>query len=470
MLSTKQTKSNTPTQSGNIFDLPHPKGSLIAGHAADFGRDPLGFLTKCAQEYGEIIPLRFANNRALFVTNPKYVERFLKERDLFVKPQLLKRLHDLLGQGLLTSEGETWFRQRRLAQPVFHQKRIATYGEVMVDYTEKMLASWKDGETREIQGEMMRLTFNIVMKILFSSDVTEEQAQSVTHAMSVAADWLMVARKALVPYLSDRFPSPLNIRYKNAMRQMDKHIYDIIQQRRASGENPGDLLSMMMQAQDEDDGSRMSDKQLRDEIATLIFAGHETSANTLTWAWMLLSQNPEVQIKLRQELKEVLGDRLPTIADLPSLRYTNLVIKESMRLYPVVWNMFSETSADCEIGGYHVPAGCTIIGSQWVMQRDPRFFEQPEVFNPDRWAGDLEKQLPPGVYAPFGGGPRICIGRSFALMEVVLLLAAIAQKFELTLVPGQTIIPQPTITLQPKDGIKMVLKKLVNENSTTPES
>lgn len=470
MLSTKQTKSNTPTETGNIFDLPHPKGSLIAGHAADFGRDPLGFLTKCAQEYGEIIPLRFANNRALFVTNPKYIERFLKERDLFVKPQLLKRLHDLLGQGLLTSEGETWFRQRRLAQPVFHQKRIGTYGEVMVDYAEKMLDSWKDGETREIQGEMMRLTFNIVMKILFSSNVTEEQAQSVTHAMSVAADWLMVARKALVPYLSDRFPSPLNIRYKNAMRQMDKHIYDIIQQRRTSGENPGDLLSMMMQAQDEDDGSRMSDKQLRDEIATLIFAGHETSANTLTWAWMLLSQNPEVLTKLQQELKEVLGGRLPTIADLPSLRYTNLVIKESMRLYPVVWNMFSETSAQCEIGGYHVPAGCTIIGSQWVMQRDPRFFEQPEVFNPDRWAGDLEKQLPRGAYVPFGDGPRICIGRSFALMEVVLLLAAIAQKFELNLVPDQTIIPQPTITLQPKDGIKMVLKKLVNENSTTLES
>ncbi|KAB8320746.1 cytochrome P450 [Tolypothrix campylonemoides VB511288] len=460
MLSTKQTKSNTPSQTGNVFSLPHPKGSLIAGHAADFGRDPLGFLTKCAQEYGEIIPLRFANNRALFVTNPKYVERFLKERDLFVKPQLLKRLHDLLGQGLLTSEGETWFRQRRLAQPVFHQKRIGTYGEVMVDYTEKMLASWKDGETREIQGEMMRLTFNIVMKILFSSDVTEEQAQSVTHAMSVAAEWLMVARKALVPYLADRFPSPLNLRYKNAMRQMDKHIYDIIQQRRTSGENPGDLLSMMMQAQDEEDGSRMSDKQLRDEIATLIFAGHETSANTLTWIWMLLSENPEVQTKLRQEIKEVLGDRVPTIADIPSLSYTNLVIKEAMRLYPVVWNMFSETSADCEIGGYHVPAGCTIIGSQWVMQRDPRFFEQPEVFNPDRWAGDLEKQLPPGVYVPFGGGPRTCIGKSFALMEVVLLLAAIAQKFELTLVPGQTIIPQPTITLQPKDGIKMVLKEI----------
>ncbi len=388
------------------------------------------------------------------------MERFLKDRELFVKPQLLKRLHDLLGQGLLTSEGETWFKQRRLAQPVFHQKRIATYGEVMVDYTEQMLTSWKDGETREIQGEMMRLTFNIVMKILFSSDVTEEQAQSVTHAMSVAADWLMVARKALIPYLSDRFPSPLNLRYKSAMQNMDKHIYEIIQQRRKSGENPGDLLSMMMQAQDEDDGSKMNDKQLRDEIATLIFAGHETSANTLTWTWMLLSQNPEVLAKLKQELKEVLGDRSPTIADLPSLRYTNLVIKESMRLYPVVWNMFSETSADCEIGGYHVPAGCTIIGSQWVMQRDPRFWEQPETFNPDRWAGDLEKQLPRGVYAPFGDGPRICIGRSFALMEVVLLLAAIAQKFELTLVPGQTIIPQPTITLQPKDGIKMVLKQL----------
>jgi cytochrome P450 len=203
----------------------------------------------------------------------------------------------------------------------------------------------------------------------------------------------------------------------------------------------------------------MNDQQLRDAIATIIFAGHETSANSLAWTWMLLSQHPEVQTKLQQELQFVLGDRSATVADLPALRYTNMVIKETMRLYPVVWNVVSESTRDCEIGGYHVPAGCTIIMSQWVMHRSERFFEQPEVFNPERWAGDLEKQLPRGVYLPFGDGPRICIGKSFALMESVLLLASIAQKFEITLVPGQSIIPQPTITLQPNNAIKVVLKQ-----------
>ncbi|MFH7024159.1 MAG: cytochrome P450 [Heteroscytonema crispum UTEX LB 1556] len=444
----------------NVFDLPGPKGKFMLGNLVEFGQDPLGFMTECVQQYGGIVPLHFGFSPVILLNNPEYIEQVLKDRELFGKPQLLKRLHALLGQGLLTSEGDTWFRQRRLAQPVFHQKRIAGYGEVMVDYTKKMLVSWQDGETRDVQADMMRLTFNIVMKTLFSSsNVAEEEAVDVARAMHVSADWLMVARKSLVPFLEDRLPTPSNLRYKHAIGQMDKHIYQIIQQRRSSNENPGDLLSMMMQARDEDDNSVMSDKQLRDEIATLIFAGHETSANTLAWTWLLLSQYKEVQTKLQQELKEVLGDRSPTVADIPALCYTNMVIKESMRLYPVVWNMVSETSRDCEIGGYRVPAGCTIISSQWVMHRLERYFEQPEVFNPERWAGDLEKQLTPGVYVPFGGGPRTCIGKSFALMESVLLLATIAQKFELSLVEDQSIVPQPTITLQPKNAIKVMVKR-----------
>lgn len=443
----------------NVFALPHPQGNLLLGNLVEFGQDPLEFMTQCAQKYGGIVPLRFSFSPVIFLNHPESIAQVLKDRELFVKPQILKRLHALLGQGLLTSEGDTWSRQRRLAQPIFHQKRIAGYGEVMVDYTEKMLASWQNGETRDIQAEMMRLTFNIVMRTLFSdSNITEEEAVDVARAMQVAAEWLLLARKSPLPFLTDRLPTPSNLRYKYAIQKMDKHIYRIIEQRRSSKEDPEDLLSMMMQMRDEDNGGQMSDKQLRDEIATLIFAGHETSANTLAWTWMLLAQYPEAQTKLQQEVKEVLGDRSPTVADIPALPYTNMVIKESMRLYPVVWNMVSETSRDCEIGGYYVPAGCTIISSQWVMQRSQRYFKQAEVFDPERWTGDLEKQLPRGVYVPFGDGPRTCIGKNFALMESCLILATITQKFEMTLVPDQSLIPQATITLQPKNGIQVLLK------------
>ncbi|MEH2294095.1 cytochrome P450 [Nostoc sp.] len=442
----------------NVLTLPGPKGKFIVGNAIEFGQDPLGFLTQCAQQYGEIVPFRLGNSPTILLSNPEYIDQVLKDNKLFVKANALRTLNALLGDGLLTSEGNTWFRQRRLAQPVFHQKRISGYGEVMVDYTNSMLDTWKDGETRDINADIMRLTFNIVMKTLFSSDVTEEQAHDVAQAMSVAAEWFLAKQKSPVS-LPEKFPTPSNLRYKYAVEQMDKHIYQIIQQRRTSGEESLDLLSMMMQARDEDDGSQMSDKQLRDEIATLIFAGHETSANTLAWTWMLLSQYPEVQTKLQQELKEVLGDRSLTVADLPALHYTNMVIKETMRLYPVVWNLDFQASRDCEIGGYYVPAGCTIFMSQWVMHHSDRYFEQPQAFNPERWAGDLEKQLPRGVYLPFGNGPRTCIGKSFALMESVLLLATIAQKFKMVLVANQSLVPQPTITLQPQNGIKVLLSR-----------
>lgn len=445
----------------SVFDLPGPTGAFMVGNAAQFGIDPLGFLTQCAQQYGEIVPLRMGNSPAIILTNPDLIEEILKNRELLVTARALKKLHRLLGQGLLSSDADIWFRQRRLAQPLFHQKRIASYGEVMIDYTHKMLQTWQDGETRDIQADMMRLTFNIVMKTLFSSDVTQEQAADVAKAMSVAAEWFLAKQKSPVS-LPEQFPTPANLRYKHAIKQMDKHIYQIIKQRRTSNEDTGDLLSMMMQAQDEDDGSQMNDQQLRDAIATLIFAGHETSANSLAWSSMLLSQHPEVQTKLQQEVKEVLGDRSPTVADISALRYTNMVIKETMRLFPVVWNLDFQTSRECEIGGYCVPSGCSVFMPLWVMHRSDRYFEQPEVFNPERWAGDLEKQLPRGVYLPFGNGPRTCIGKSFALMETVLLLATITQKFEIALVPGQTILPEPTITLQPQNGIKVVVKRRID--------
>lgn len=440
------------------FELAGPEGNPLVGNLVELSNAPLEFLTRCGREYGDIVPLYLGLTPACLLNNPDYIEQVLKERDLFIKSRGFRALRTLLGEGLLTNEGESWFRQRRLAQPVFYQKRIAGYGEVMVAYAEQMLNTWQDGETRDVHADMMRLTLNIVMKTLFNQDVTAGDAKIVAHALDVAMNWFESKRKQNYLIL-EWFPRPENVRYRNAIQEMDTTIYKIINQRRTSGENPGDLLSMLMEARDEEDGSQMSDKQLRDEVATLMLAGHETTANALSWTWMLLSQHPEVQSKLLEELQEVLGGSSPTVAHIPRLRYTDMVIKESMRLYPPVSLLGREAVQDCQIGEYEVPAGCRILISQWVMHRSPRFFEDPEVFKPERWAGDLEKRLPRGVYFPFGDGPRICIGKGFALMEAVLLLATIAQKFQLTLVPEHPIVPQPSITLRPEHGIQVVLAK-----------
>ena len=247
--------------------------------------------------------------------------------------------------------------------------------------------------------------------------------------------------------------------------KMDEAIYSLIQQKRNSSEEAENLLSMLMHTRDEETGQQMNDKQLRDEVATLMLAGHETTANALSWTWMLLSKHPDVRSKLQTELNQVLAGRSPSVEDIPQLQYTNMVIKESMRLYPPVSIFGREAARDCTIGEYAVPEGCLIQISQWVMHRHPRYFENPEVFQPERWKNDLEKRLPRGVYIPFGDGPRICIGKGFALMEAVLLLATIAQKFQLDVLPDFPIVPEPSITLRPASGIKVRMKQL-----STPES
>ncbi|PIG93276.1 cytochrome P450 [Gloeocapsopsis sp. IPPAS B-1203] len=440
----------------DIFELPGPEGKALVGNLLDLSQDPLGFLTHCAREYGDIVPMRLGLTPTCLVTHPDLIEEILKDRDSFIKSRGFRALRTLLGEGLLTSEGESWFRQRRLVQPVFHQKLIASYATVMVEYAERMLTTWQDGETRNIHADMMRLTLNIVMKCLFNQDIDEGNAQAIAHALDVAMNWFESKRQQNF-LIWEWFPRPENIRYRNAISQMDTTIYSIIEQRRTSGEDPRDLLSMLMQARDEDDGTGMSDRQLRDEVATLMLAGHETTANALTWTWMLLAQHPQVLAKLQTELQEVLNGRSPTVADIPQLRYTDMIVKESMRLYPPVAIFGREAAVDCQIGDYNVPKGCTIMISQWVMHRNPRYFADPEIFKPERWADDLEKQLPRGVYIPFGDGPRICIGKGFALMEAILLLATVAQKFHLNLLPVP-IVPQPSITLRPEHGIKVVLE------------
>jgi cytochrome P450 len=431
---------------------PEPRSAL-----KEYSQDPLGFMTRCAREFEEIVPLEFEGELYCLLTNPDHITEVLKDRLSFIKGKDTRLLQGVLGNGLLTSEGDFWQRQRRLVHPVFHQQRINGYGAVMVNYTQQMLQTWHEGKVLDVHEEMMHLTLNIVMKTIFNQDITGEGASHVAYALEEVMSWF--SAQTTGELVQEQEVNGSDRRYQNAIGLLDETVYAMIDHRRTTESEGEDLLGMLMQVQDADDGSRMTDKQLRDEVATMITAGHETTANTLTWAWTLLANHPEVRDKLTQELQTVLNGRTPTIADFPQLPYTDMVIKEVMRFYPTVTDLNREATQDCQVGGYSIPKGTTLITSQWVMHRNPRYFTDPEVFNPERWANDLEKRLPRGVYFPFGDGSRVCIGKGFAKMELVLLLATIAQTFQLALVPDQAIEFQPSITLRPKHGIRVVLRK-----------
>lgn len=437
---------------------PGPKGHLIRGNLPEMRRGILDFLSMCAREYGDIVYLRAGPRPTVLLNHPDYIEYVLANTNrTFNKGSILRSNRRLLGDGLLTSGGDFWRRQRRLAQPAFHRERIDNYGRIMVDYTERMLSTWQDGETRDVHADMMRLTLAIVAKTLFDADI-EEEAEDVGAALAMALNGFN-ARISRLILLPDTIPTPGNLPFLRAVRKLDEIVYGIIRQRRATGEDRGDLLSLLLHAQDEDDKSRMTDKQLRDEAMTIILAGHETTAIAMSWTWYLLAQHPQVEARLMDELREVLGDRPPTVTDLPKLRYTEMIVTESMRLYPPAWSIGRQPVEDCEIGGYRVPAGTHLLMCQWLMHRDPRYFERPTEFYPERWADGLALRLPRYAYFPFGGGPRLCIGNSFAMMEAVLLLATIARRYQLTLVPDHPVSPWPSITLRPRYGMKMTISR-----------
>lgn len=438
---------------------PGPKGRPVVGNLLDYSRDPLGFLSRCAREYGDVVRLNFPGPPAYLLSNPEHIEQVLVGNNRnFIKDRVTRGELSILGNGLLTSDGDFWRRQRRLAQPAFHRERIANYAETMVSYTERMLEGWRNSGQRDVHHDMMRLTLEIVAKTLVDADIADE-AEDVGEALgAVMAHFSDQGNGVFLRMLPDSVPTPSNLRYRRAQRQLEGFIYGIIDERRKSGRDTGDLLSMLLKARD-GDGSRMSDEQLRDEVMTVIMAGHETTAIALSWTWRLLALHPEVERKFHAELSEQLNGKAPTMEDLPNLTYTDAVLKESMRLYPPAWAIGREAIEDCEIGGYQVPAETQLFISQYVVHRLPHFFEDPESFDPDRWAGGLEKQIPKYAYFPFGGGPRLCIGQSFAKMEAALLLATIAQNFKLGLVSGQRTTPQPSITLRPKNGVQVVLKE-----------
>jgi cytochrome P450 len=431
---------------------PGPKPHFLIGNMPLASRDPLAVFSKWGREFGDIFYYRAAWLHVYFLNHPDLIEAVLvRNYQNFLKDRVVQKSRWFFGDGLLTNEGDSWLRQRRLSQPAFHRERVASYAKIMTDYAQQMLATWSDGETRDVHQEMMRLTLRIVVRALFN--VETEEVGKISFAMNV----LMrnsTGIRLLLPPVARYLPTPAMIEFRRAVRHMDETVYRIIAARRAAEGDSGDLLSMLMQARDED-GSRMNDKQLRDEVMTFLLAGHETTALALSWTWHLLVQNPEVEEKLHAELDGVLVGRAPVFSDLPALRYTERVIKESMRLYPPAWSLARTVVKEFEVGGYRIPAGANVVMSQWIMHRDPRYFPEPEKFDPDRWLPERLQKLPRFAYFPFGGGPRQCIGASFAMMEATLLLATIAQHFQFCGVPGYPVTPTPSFTLRPKHGIRM---------------
>ena len=442
----------------NIKLPPSPKSNFFLGNLPEYRADSLGYEKYLAKTYGDVVHVRWVNRHAYLISHPDDVRQVLvDEASKFNKAPIYRSLLSyFLGNGLLTSDGNFWQRQRKLAQPAFHHKRIQSYAQIMVDYTVRLLDEWQPGQVRDINRDMMRLTLSVVAKTLFNADI-EKDANQIGDALTVLLEVTADRIQSPIQVIPEWIPTPSNRKRKQAVRTLDKIVMGIINERRASAEDQGDLLSMLMMATDED-GQGMTDRQLRDEAVTLVLAGHETTANALAWTWYLLSQHPEAESRLHAELAQVLGERLPTTDDLRHLVYTDMVIKESMRLYPPIPSIAREAKEDLMIGGYPVPKGMIITISPHVIHRDPRWYADPDTFRPERFSKENEKLLPKYAYLPFSNGPRVCIGNTFATMEAILILATIAQRYRLSLVPGQSVIPQATLTLRPKHNLQMALE------------
>lgn len=436
-----------------------PKNLPVLGHLPAFRAHPIQFLMKMAREYGDLPYFRLGPQHVYLVNHPDLVREVLVTNQAnFTKSRALQRARILLGEGLLTSEGPFHLRQRRLVQPAFHRDRLAAYAAVMSEYGARLRDQWTAGSTVDVAGQMMRLTLAVVGKTLFSADV-EAEASEIGEALTSV---LKMFRTLMMPFSEylEKLPLPSVRRFEKARARLDQTIYGLIHERRASGEDTGDLLSMLLLAQDEEaDGAGMTDKQVRDEALTLFLAGHETTANALTWTWYLLAQNPECERRLHQEIDSVLEGRLPRFSDLAQLRYTEMVFAEAMRLYPPAWAIGRMSKQPFELGGVKIGAKSICIVSPYVTQRDPRWFPDPERFDPDRWSPEARESRPKFSYFPFGGGARVCIGERFAWMEGVLMIAAIAQKWKLKLAPDQKVEPLPLITLRTKYGMRMITER-----------
>jgi len=437
---------------------PGPKGSLIGGNIAQIGPRRVDFFLDLARTYGPLASFRVGRWRLFLASDPELIQQVLvTDAKSYIKHFGARTFKPVLGNGLVTSEGDFWLRQRRLMQPAFVKAQLLSYAPAMAELAEAMLAKWAPGRSVNIEFEFSALTSAIALKTLFGLDDHGDR-ERIDQSLRLAFD-LMTAKLDVPFQLPNWLPTPANFRLRRAIADVNSAIDGFIAAGRARGTRGNDLLSTMIAAQHDDDGTRMSDQQLRDEAMTLYLAGAETTALTLTWTWYLLSQHAQAERKLVDEWRRVLSGRPPSAGDLADLPYTAAVIHEAMRLYPPVYVIGREATTELELGGYRVKRGYTVLMSQWVNHRDPKYFPDPERFSPERWENGLLARLPKFAYYPFGGGQRLCIGSHFATMEAIILLATIGQKYRFTLDPGAVIDIKPQITLPPMYGMPATLER-----------
>ncbi len=435
-----------------------PKGHWFYGHLAELRDDILGFFSRCERDYGGLVRLRLYHEPFYLVCDPDLIQRILvTDHRKFVKPTGLQVVKPMFGEGLLTSDGDLWRKQRDLMQTSFHRECIRRYASIAVESTEKLLASFAANQERDIHVDMSGLTLDIVARSLFGADVTAGRAVIAAGADGVQAffnSW----RQRYLPPLPEWLPLPALRRLKRTVRELDAMIDLLVSSRQASRERSDDLLSMLLHSR-YSDGSPMSRRQLRDELVTLFLAGHDTTASSLSWAWYLLSQHDVVFATLCAELDRVLGGARVTLDDLPKLSYLDRVFKEVLRLYPSAYNIGRVAKESCEVGGHHIARGRNLIMCQWAVQRSARHYQDPEAFRPERWDPNAVKKPAKFAYFPFGGGPRNCIGAQFATMEAKLILATLAQRWRLELASGRKIAVDPALTLRPLGGLPMIVRR-----------
>jgi cytochrome P450 len=443
--------------------VPRIRGGALFGNLRAFRDDRLGFLARCARE-GPVVGFRIANRLFHLVTPPEGVQRVLVDNAANYRKDTRGQelLRDLLGDGILTAQDESWRSQRRLAQPAFQRDRIAGFTDIMVRATREHLDSWepraRSGEPFDLAAEMSRLTFRIVGLSLFGADL-DGFSDEVGRALGIAlADRTARATSILDRLLGSHVPTPRNIRWKRAVRALDSVVErTIAERRRRPTADARDLYTLLAQARDDATGEKMSDRLLRDQVLTILLAGHETTANALSWAWALLSTHPAVERRLRAEVESVLGGREPGFEDTANLRYTRAVVDETMRLYPPVWNIARSVVADDRVSGALIPGGSFVFLSPWITHRDPALWPNPEGFDPERFLEPAPGR-PRFAYFPFGGGARQCIGNTFALLEATIVLALVVQRYRVELVPGRPLEPEPLITLRPRDGVPVRIR------------
>jgi cytochrome P450 len=443
---------------------PGPKGNLLTGNAHDFLTDRLATLTRGREEFGDVVRYRIGPMHGVVVSRPELIEEVLVHKaSSFKKDVMSHMLHPATGDGIFLSEGEFWKRQRRMVTPAFHKDKIALYADVMVSYQESMCEKWDSGGERDVVPDITEMALGIVARTLFSVDLDHEHGRTVAAAMTEVMAAVATRITSALP-LPEFVPTPVMLRLKRGVAQLDKIIYQFIEDRKTGETSADDLLSLLLNARDhEGDGTGMTDRQVRDEAMTIFMAGFETTSLSLAWMCHLLATHPEIQARLRREAAEVLGERRATAADYPELRYTEGVVNETLRLYPPVAMIGREALVDVELGGFRIDKGTAVWPAPWITHRDPQLWNMPLDVRPERWASENREQLPKHAFLPFGGGPHNCVGRMYAMMEMVLGIATIVRRFELEPVPGNEPHPFPGYTIRPEPGVTV---KLVPRLST----